>query len=139
VSSPPILGYAIDNIRGKIADLRALGFEPHRLISRWPIVLGYSLKRIRFCADVTTTIAKGNEGLFCELLTKEPAATAVAASDQESLDLVTFRKQLRLRRGKTDENLALLDLRYSDPMAVAYRDYRGTQLEHPVFQESAAA
>ena len=47
-SSPPILGYAIDNIRGKISDLRALGFaDPVKMITSSPTILGYALDNIR--------------------------------------------------------------------------------------------
>jgi hypothetical protein len=43
-----ILGYRIDNIRGKICDLRALGFlDPVQMIATSPPILGYSIERIR--------------------------------------------------------------------------------------------
>ena len=47
-SSPAILGLAIDNIRGKLEDLRALGFEnPVKMITSLPAILGYAIDNIR--------------------------------------------------------------------------------------------
>jgi hypothetical protein len=45
---PAILGYSIDNIRGKIADLRELGFaDPVKMITSLPVILGYAIYNIR--------------------------------------------------------------------------------------------
>jgi hypothetical protein len=47
-SSPAILGLAIDNIRGKIADLSALGFaDPVKMITSSPAILGLAIDNIR--------------------------------------------------------------------------------------------
>ena len=55
-SSPAILGYALDNIEGKIAALRALGFaDPVKMITSSPAILGYAPERI----DVVGTIVMG--------------------------------------------------------------------------------
>ena len=47
-STPAILGYAIENIRNKIADLRELGFaDPVKMITSSPTVLGVGINNIR--------------------------------------------------------------------------------------------
>ncbi len=47
VSSPSILGYAIDNIRGKLADLKSLGFaDPVKMITSSPPILGLAIDNI---------------------------------------------------------------------------------------------
>ena len=47
-SSPTILGLAIDNIRGKIASLRELGFaDPVKMVTSLPAILGYAMDNIR--------------------------------------------------------------------------------------------
>ena len=47
-SSPVILGLAIDNIHGKIADLRAIGFvDPMKMIMSSPAILGLAIYNIR--------------------------------------------------------------------------------------------
>jgi hypothetical protein len=47
-SAPAILGYGIDNIRAKIADLRELGFaDPVKMITSLPPILGYAIDGIR--------------------------------------------------------------------------------------------
>ena len=47
-SLPAILGYAMDNIRGRIADLRELGFaDPIRMITYFPSILGLAIDNIR--------------------------------------------------------------------------------------------
>jgi hypothetical protein len=46
--NPAILTYAIDNIRGKIADLRELGFaDPGKMITSSPTILGLAIDNIR--------------------------------------------------------------------------------------------
>jgi len=48
VSKPTILGYSIDNIKGKIKDLKELGFEnPTKMIVSLPPILGYSIDNIK--------------------------------------------------------------------------------------------
>src|SRR5262249_41921132 len=45
---PSILGFGIDNIRGKIADLRELGFsDPVKMVSLNPTILGLAIDNIR--------------------------------------------------------------------------------------------
>src|SRR5262245_18625138 len=45
---PPILGLGIDNIRGRIADLRELGFsDPVQMITSGPTILGLAIDNIR--------------------------------------------------------------------------------------------
>ena len=47
-SLPAILGYAMDNIRGRITDLRELGFvDPVRMITYFPTILGLGIDNIR--------------------------------------------------------------------------------------------
>ena len=47
-SVPAILGYAIKNVRDKIADLRELGFtEPVKMITTHPAILSYAIKNVR--------------------------------------------------------------------------------------------
>jgi hypothetical protein len=47
-SLPAILGYAMDNIRGRIADLYELGFaDPVRMMASSPTILGLAIDNIR--------------------------------------------------------------------------------------------
>jgi mTERF len=47
-SLPAILGYALDNIRGRIADLHELGFaDPVKMIAYFPSILGLGIDNIR--------------------------------------------------------------------------------------------
>jgi hypothetical protein len=47
-SHPVILRYDIENIRGKIVDLRELGFgDPVKIITSLPTILGYAIDNIR--------------------------------------------------------------------------------------------
>jgi len=47
-SLPTILGYAMDNIRGRIADLREIGVaDPVRMITYFPTILGLAIGNIR--------------------------------------------------------------------------------------------
>ena len=46
--SPQILGLGIDNIRGRIADLRELGFsDPIKMVTSNPAILGLAINNIR--------------------------------------------------------------------------------------------
>jgi hypothetical protein len=48
MAAPAILGYGIDNIRAKIADLRELGFaDPVKMVTSLPGILGYAIDGIR--------------------------------------------------------------------------------------------
>jgi hypothetical protein len=45
---PSILGLGIDNIRGRIADLRELGFaDPVKMVTLSPTILGFAIDNIR--------------------------------------------------------------------------------------------
>ena len=45
---PTILGLGIDNIRGRIADLRELGFaDPVKMVTLSPTILGLAIDNIR--------------------------------------------------------------------------------------------
>ena len=47
-SLPAILGYAMGSIRGKITNLRELGFcDPVKMITSFPTILGLSIENIR--------------------------------------------------------------------------------------------
>jgi mTERF protein len=47
-SLPTILGYSLENIRGKIAGLHKLDFaDPVKMITSFPPILGYSIGNIR--------------------------------------------------------------------------------------------
>src|SRR5207253_1280463 len=47
-SNPSILGLAMENIRGKLSDLRALGFaDPVKMVTSNPSILGLAMENIR--------------------------------------------------------------------------------------------
>jgi hypothetical protein len=47
-SLPAILGYGLDNIRGRITDLRELGFaDPVKMVTLNPTILGLAIDNIR--------------------------------------------------------------------------------------------
>ena len=70
-SSPPILGYAIDNIRGKISDLRALGFaDPVKMITSSPTILGYAPARVRLVGGIVIAAAGAPPSAMMNLLSK---------------------------------------------------------------------
>ena len=122
-SSPAILGYAFDNIDAKLSYARHMHVDGRALVTKWPVILGYSLKRIHFVARVTLTVS-GDIALFCALLTKEPAATAAAASDSDVTDVPTFRHRLAELKSEHAKNIAVLNFS-SHRIARAYRRYRG--------------
>ena len=81
-SLPTILGYAIDNIRCKIADLRQLGFDdPVKIITPNPAILGYARERLLLCGGIVTGLDGGTDEMLVRLI-KEPRAVidAVAAA-----------------------------------------------------------
>ena len=48
ISLPAILSYALDNIHGRMADLRRLGFaDPVKMIAYFPTILGLGIDNIR--------------------------------------------------------------------------------------------
>jgi hypothetical protein len=70
-SSPAILGYAIDNIRGKLDDLRALGFEnPVKMITSSPAILGYAIDRLRLVVSIVNACADAPPSAFSSLVYK---------------------------------------------------------------------
>ena len=101
-SSPPILGLAIENICGKIADLRRLCFaDPVKMITSLPAILGYAIHSIR------GKIADLREMGFADpvkMITTNPAILGYA---RERL-LLCGRIVMRLDEGGTDGMLARL-------------------------------
>ena len=72
----------INSIRGKIADLRELGFaDPVKMITPNPAILGYAQERLLLCGWIVMGLDNGNEQMFVGLI-KEPRAVidAVAAA-----------------------------------------------------------
>ena len=51
---PAILGLGIDNIRGRITDLRELGFNgpPVKMVTLRPAILGYARERVFICGRI---------------------------------------------------------------------------------------
>ncbi len=81
-SLPTILGYEIDNIRGKIAHLRQLGFvDPVKMITPNPAILGYAEERLLLCGRIVTELDQRTDEMLVRLI-KEPRAVidAVAAA-----------------------------------------------------------
>jgi hypothetical protein len=75
-SSPTVLSYAIDSIRGKIVELRELGFaDPVKMITSSPAMLGLAINNIR------SKIADLRELGFADpvkLITSNPAIVGLA-------------------------------------------------------------
>jgi hypothetical protein len=71
-SLPTILGYEIDNIRGKIALLRQLGFvDPVKMITPNPAILGYAQERLLLCGGIVTKLDQRTDEMLVRLI-KEP-------------------------------------------------------------------
>jgi hypothetical protein len=85
-SSPAILGLAIDNIRGKISDLRELGFaDPVKMITSSPSLLGYSRERFLLCGHIVAALPEAPASALSSLLSKRrPLIEAVATANCRS-------------------------------------------------------
>jgi hypothetical protein len=93
-SSPAILGYAIENIRGKIADLRELGFaDPVKMITSLPAILGYARERLLLCGRIVMRLDDDNpDGMLARLI-KQPRAvidTVAVAQPRTWSEIRTF-------------------------------------------------
>jgi hypothetical protein len=70
-SSPAILGYAIDNIRGKLADLRELGFaDPVKMITSSPAILGYARERVLLCGRIVARLDDRSDAMLARIISK---------------------------------------------------------------------
>ena len=80
--NPTILGLAIDNIRGRIADLRELGFDdPVKMVSSHPAILVYSRERVLLCGRVIMRLEERTDSMLGRLIKESRAvidAVAVA-------------------------------------------------------------
>ena len=83
-SLPTILGYSIDSIRGKLDDLRQLGFaDPVKMITSLPAILGYSRERLLLCGKIVMQLDDGGSDRMFAQLIKQPRVVidAVAAAE----------------------------------------------------------
>jgi mTERF len=75
-SLPAILGYAIDSIRGKLDDLKSLGFDnPVKMITSQPAILGYAIDSIRGKLDDLKSLGFDNP---VKMITSSPAILGLA-------------------------------------------------------------
>jgi hypothetical protein len=96
-SSPAILGYAIANIRGKIADLRELGFaDPVKMITSSPAILTYAINTVRGKIADLRELGSADP---VKMITSSPAILGYA---RERL-LLCGRIIMRLHDGRTDQ------------------------------------
>ena len=69
-----ILGYAIDNIRTKIADLRELGFaDPVKMITSSPAILSISRERLALVCRIVLRLEDGTDKKISQLIMKRRA------------------------------------------------------------------
>ena len=74
-SFPAIFGFAMENIRGKIADLRELGFDnPVMMITSLPAILGYARARLLLCGRIIMRLHDGRTDQTFPWLIKQPRA-----------------------------------------------------------------
>ena len=126
VSSPAILGLAFENIDAKLRYGSRLKIDAVLLIERWPQLLGYSLKRIHFCARVVSYVSAADDyNLFRLLTTKEPSAVAAAALAPSIASGASFPRCVTARAGRTAENAALIRAYAHTRIATSYRRYVG--------------
>jgi hypothetical protein len=101
-SSPAILGYAIDNIRGKIANLRELGFaDPVKMVTSSPAILTYANNTVR---GKVTDLSELGCADPVRMITSDPMIVGYA---RERL-LLCGRIVMRLHDGNPDQMLAWL-------------------------------
>ena len=64
--SPTILIQGIDNIRGRITDLRELGFnDPVKMVTSRPTILGYGRERVLLCGRIVMRLEERTTGGAC--------------------------------------------------------------------------
>jgi hypothetical protein len=83
-SLPAVLGYAISNIRGRIADLRELGFaDPVTMITSLPAILGYARERLILCGTIVMRLDDDNpDGMLARLIRQPHAVIDTVAAAQ---------------------------------------------------------
>ena len=81
-SLPAILGLAIDNITGKLSDLKRLGFaDPVKMVTSSPAILGYARERLLLCAGIVAALDDGSPTQVGQLINKRRTLIdAVAAA-----------------------------------------------------------
>ena len=74
---------AIDNIRGKLDDLKALGFEnPVKMITSSPAILGYAPARVRLVGGIVASLTDRNDTMFSRLISKRRELLEVVAASK---------------------------------------------------------
>jgi hypothetical protein len=86
--NPSILGLAMDNIRGRIADLRELGFnDPVKMVTSRPAILGYARERVLICGRIVMRLEERTDDMLGRLI-KESRAVIDANSHCPAANLV---------------------------------------------------
>jgi hypothetical protein len=72
--NPTILGLAIDNIRGRIADLRELGFnDPIKMVTSRPSILVYARERVLLCGRIVMRLEERTDNMLGRLIKESRA------------------------------------------------------------------
>ena len=104
---PPILGLGIDNIRGRIADLRELGFnDPVKMVTSRPAILGYARERVLICGRIVMRLEERTDNMLGQLIKESRAvidAVGVAQprtwSDVRAVIVVAKRRAAKTAEG----------------------------------------
>ncbi|OFX05675.1 MAG: hypothetical protein A3E78_03260 [Alphaproteobacteria bacterium RIFCSPHIGHO2_12_FULL_63_12] len=123
-SLPAILGYAIDNIRGKLDYAGHFGIDGRGIVERFPPLLGYNLDRIRLCVRLSLPLIDPWEMSLSFLITRDPATSVAAALLSRPETLKALRAAMRLRAGRPGENHDVIARHPGDKLTLAYRRYR---------------
>ena len=73
----------MDNIRGRITDLRELGFsDPVRMVTSRPSILGYARERVLLCGRIVMCLEERTDNMLGRLIKESRAVIDAVAIAQ---------------------------------------------------------
>lgn len=104
--------------------LKRFGVDGIALAEAFPPLLGYSIKRIRLFSRIVFSLENGDESIFISLMTKEPLSVVAGRLSADYPTKADLQRSIRIRKGRSNENVVLLSQAAQQKIVRAYFRYR---------------